>query len=192
MRRFSLFLLFAFFGGLSASQGMIILLINTSNQTFGFSGSDTGEVLNAGGVGAVNWDTGNLGGSGDGSVFDATRTMFSVNPGTPVGLPGSSDDEDVFVSSIAFGSGTVEVGFFVSETSGTVTVTGENVFRSYASMGAGPIARFEGLIGANIPITADQDGLGFSPIQVQLIPEPSVAVLGVMGVLVMGWRRRRG
>lgn len=177
--------------GATASQAVLTLQINTINQTFSLTGSDTGEVLSVGSSGTISWDTSGLGGTGNGQAEDESRTFFSVLPGDPAPIMPPFGNFDTVLASREDLGGTVTFSLFTTTTTGVVTITGNDVPISYASMPADAIARLEGLLSQSLPVNLDQGSSGFSPIEiVEVVPEPSTAFLALCGVPALVRRRR--
>lgn len=175
------------------AEADLILVLDTTNKEFAFTGSATGTPQSVAGGGFTTWNLNGLGGSGSGptDIFLNNDVAWSTNVGTP-GLPAFALDTRLTSSTdnggeifLAFGSSTADAQTF----------TGTGVFSSYGSMSAGSQARLEGHIGQTLPSIS---GTGFGGVHIQAaavaaVPEPSSFAflsLGCVGVILHRRRRR--
>jgi photosystem II stability/assembly factor-like uncharacterized protein len=144
-----------------ASAGLI-LSINTSDQTYSLSGSDTGSFAQSGENFTASWRVSGLGGGGPANILRADN-MWSSSTGTP--LEGTLKSLNIQVDSQSGGL----VWLFLRHAGvGPTTVTGLGVSASYASLSAANKVTFEAANGMSLPLL---QGSGFGAINA--VPAPS-------------------
>lgn len=173
---------------------MIVMYVDTLNETLSFSGSDTGNASGGFEFGSYGIRFWTIPGSGlatsseqidletllqpNGMDSDAT----SINLISRYGGPGGSNYIDINVSSEEFlGGGDI-----------TSLVAVPSVTASYADWATAHKTQLEGFIGQSMVLI---EGTGYSSIAIEAIPEPSMTGLMVGGfaggVVFLAFSRRR-
>lgn len=167
------------------AQAALTLSIDTDTKTYSFSGVDSGTFADFGSFNFMSWNANQLNGGDFGGTQADANGLWTSSVGSPApGFTGTS----FYVQADAQGpapTGQVTIGLFNSEL-GPTTVTGTGGSASYSGLSAANMGLFEGLIGTNVPLS---NGSGFGSLRV--IPEPSHALLLVVGIAGIGLRRRR-
>lgn len=163
---------------LPSARGELVLVVDTSAETFQLSGMDSGTLFDAGGRGAVQWQWSNKGGSGAGSIVEGppTSTLFTSSLG--------ASESRIVTDTL---SGGRFVLLLYTDTPGSGNIIGANKTLSYSSWDSGAKARMESLIGT----TSEQlfFASGFQPLSLSAVPEPTS--FAMFGMAMMGMARRR-
>lgn len=156
-----------------SAEAALTLQIDPLTETFYFTGSDavTGSFL-----GFVEWDVSNTGILADSEITNLNQ-VAALSAGAFDGI-GMNIMADAGVGLV--------ISFSTTNGGGAFTITGTGVAASYAGLGANTSA-FESLVGTTI---SGESGRG-SGQDTMLVPEPSRALLGLMGIAAIGLRRRR-
>lgn len=171
----SCFTILALLVGFSSAQAQLVLNIDSSTETFWFSGSDTGTPTPGGAESPqVFWRLGSLTGT-SGVVTAAAGVDTANNVGVQV-----------------YDNGDSNYGYNIQMTFPTdseQTISGNSVSFSYASQTAAFKTGLNALAGSSIPRFT---GSGFSAIQVSAVPEPSsfAALAGLFALGTVALRRR--
>ena len=166
-------------------HGALTLTINTVDETFSLSGTDTGTPFEVGGQG--NFMIWNLGGldavaASTGLLYDDDATWS-----TSVGAPGG-----VIASDTAFGyqaSGVLNLQLS-STSSDLQTITGSGAAKSYSGLAADARTAISNITsGTNFPLDT---GTGFGDATIVVVPEPATIapLMAIAALGVVGWQRR--
>ncbi|MFA6173733.1 MAG: PEP-CTERM sorting domain-containing protein [Kiritimatiellales bacterium] len=154
------------------SNAALVLNIDSVNEEFYFTGSDTGTTD----AGWFSWS----------SAGWVSGSEPSVNISTAFALSGGND---VGYADIVFANSGLEISIsplgVIAPTALAVTGAGSGTKFSYASLDASLKNMFESQ--SSLPL---EDGTGFSAISVQAIPEPATFLLFAMGC-IGAWLVRR-
>jgi hypothetical protein len=179
-RRFILALIPAILFCASPAYAELVMNVNTSNQTFFFTGSDTATGSDAG---YVVWRF------TEGSTSNTVKSAGSANSTLSLST-GSFDTDGVWIDFSGTGSWDLVVSTTNIASLFTMTGTGPGGAFSYQSLGPS-IVPFEASIGS--ASTGFPAGTGQSNMTIQGVPEPStIGTLGILLVPLMATRRRKG
>lgn len=166
-------------------QGALTLTINTVDETFSLSASDTGTPFEIPGQGNfIVWSL-----SGLDAVTNTVRAVYDDDTTweTSVGTPGGGASYDTEFT--YFADGVLELTL-ISSTSGSQTITGLGVAKPYSGFEADAKTAISKITsGTNFLLLAGTD---FGVATIVVVPEPAtIAPLMAMAALgVVGWQRR--
>lgn len=175
--------------GTSIAQAQFTLTIDTVENTWAFSGTDTGTGDPAGGPpGGSFFQFEGLNPALDLFFDQSFGTSFSV-----VGLPGAIASANLGYRPAFPGfSAAASAEFSLSlDVSGTQTITADGTEFSFASQPAADQLELEALIGTTLTL---QQGTGFSPISVvaaNAVPEPNALALLIAAMCPLALKRDR-
>lgn len=153
-----------------AAHADLILNIDTSNEEFFFTGSDT-ITLNGS---EVVWRIG-----------PSNSPSTSINLSSAIDIAGNTP---ISPSQLLQLSGNRTSVYYEFISTGNPTFTGNGTRLSYALASNDEAAFLEGLIGSSIPLV---QGTGGAPIQVQGVPEPSSFLLLPLALVALAIKRQR-
>ena len=167
-------------------QASLVMEIDTANEQFRLTGSDTGTSEYSAEFGySVVWSTVYTGGPvGPELIYEDNSSDFFSQTFQVAGLQVHRPD------STAMGFTTI----YALSGSEFTSITGSGAWNDYSGMDDDLKIYFELIIGNNIPLSRLAGGegdLGWSPISVQAVPEPAtVSLFGITAAVGFLIRRR--
>lgn len=162
----------------------LTLTFNLSEETFAFTGSDTGTPVDIVGNGLINFEINNIGDDYDSAIDYNNALAFT----TTAGSPGGSFGYDLRIGFGATGQ-FFSIALNTDTPSVETTLSGTGFYQSYASLSTEAKAYL-----ATQPISqiASAAPTGFSDLQINFVPEPAAATpITAIAALLLALTQRR-